>query len=78
MSNRNEDFDQWYAEVFGTVLGAEDAHNRDMIKTIWNGALERVAQHFDHDLFEEYSGNQVADQIRRMQAIRDNHDDDHV
>lgn len=78
MSNRNDEFDRWYEEVFGTVLGADDADNRDMIKTIWNGAIERAAQHFEHDLFEEYSGNQVADRLRRLVAVRTNHDNDNI
>lgn len=78
MSKSNDEFDRWYEGVFGSVLGSEDADNRDMIKTIWNGALAHVAQHFEHDLFEEYSGNQVADKIRSLMAVRTNHDNDNL
>ena len=70
MSNRNDEFDSWYNESFGHVLGSEDDENREAVKKIWNGALEHVARMYEFQLFDELSGDQIADQIRRLQAIK--------
>ena len=71
-------FEQWYSRSFGNVPGADDAENRDIIKTIWNGAVEHIAEQFTHDLFIEYSGNQVADIIRSMKEPKENHGTDYL
>lgn len=71
-------FDQWYVRTFGGVLGSEDTENREMIKVIWNGAAEHIAQQFEHDLFVEYPGNQVADKIRSMKEPEQNHGNDYI
>lgn len=70
MSNRNDEFDSWYNESFGHVLGSEDDENREAVKKIWNGALEQIARRYEFQIFEELSGDQIADQIRRLQAIK--------
>ena len=70
MSNRNDEFNSWYNESFGHVLGSEDDENREAVKKIWNGALEQIARRHEFQIFEELSGDQIADQIRRLQAIK--------
>lgn len=70
MSKRNDEFNSWYNETFGHVLGSEDDENREAVKKIWNGALEHVARKYEFQLFDELSGDQIADQIRRLQAIK--------
>ena len=70
MSNRNDEFNNWYNETFGHVLGSEDDDNREAVKKIWNGALERIARKYEFQLFNELSGDQIADQIRRLQAVK--------
>jgi len=44
MLNRNDEFNSWYNESFGHVLGSEDDENREAVKQIWNGALEHIAR----------------------------------
>jgi predicted amidohydrolase len=56
--------------MFGNVLGSEDDENRENIKRIWNAVLEHVAKQYEFVLFEEYTGDQIADQVRRLQAIK--------
>lgn len=70
MSKRNETFDLWYDQTFGNVLGSEDSENREAVKKIWNGALEHVARQYEFQLFDELTGDQIADQIRRLQAVK--------
>ena len=70
MSSRNDAFDLWYDQTFGHVLGSEDDENREAVKKIWNGALEQIAHRYEFQIFEELSGDQIADQIRRLQAIK--------
>ena len=70
MSNRNEAFNTWYDQTFGHVLGSEDDDNREAVKKIWNGALEHVARQYEFQLFDELTGDQIADQIRRLQAVK--------
>jgi hypothetical protein len=70
MSNRNDEFNNWYNETFGNVLGAEDNENREAVKKIWNGALEHVARQYEFQIFDEMTGDQIADQIRRLQAVK--------
>jgi hypothetical protein len=70
MSKRNETFDLWYDQTFGNVLGSEDNENREAVKKIWNGALEHVARQYEFQLFDELTGDQIADQIRRLQAVK--------
>ena len=70
MSNRNDTFNLWYDQTFGHVLGAEDDENREAVKKIWNGALEFVARQYEFQLFEEMTGDRIADQIRRLQAVK--------
>lgn len=70
MSKRNEAFDSWYDLTFGNVLGSEDSDNREAVKKIWNGALEHVARQYEFQIFDELSGDQIADQIRRLQAVK--------
>jgi ATP:corrinoid adenosyltransferase len=70
MSNRNDEFNSWYNECFGHVLGSEDDENREAVKKIWNGALEHIARQYEFQIFDELSGDQIADQIRRLQAIK--------
>jgi hypothetical protein len=70
MSNRNDEFNSWYNAAFGHVLGSEDDENREAVKKIWNGALEHVARKYEFQLFDELSGDQIADQIRRLQAVK--------
>jgi hypothetical protein len=70
MSKRNQAFDEFYNQMFGNVLGAEDDENRENIKRIWNAVLEHVAKQYEFVLFEEYTGDQIADQVRRLQAVK--------
>lgn len=70
MSKRNQAFDSFYDQMFGSVLGAEDDENRENIKRIWNAVLEHVAKQYEFVLFEEYTGDQIADQVRRLQAVK--------
>jgi len=70
MSNRNDEFNSWYNECFGHVLGSEDDENRDAVKQIWNGALEHIARQYEFQIFDEFTGEQIADQIRRLQAVK--------
>lgn len=71
MLKRNDAFDTWYVAFFGNVLGAEDNENRDAVRKIWNGILEHVAKQYEFQLFEEMTGDQIADQIRRLQAVQE-------
>ena len=70
MSKRNDEFNSWYNETFGHVLGSEDDENREAVKKIWNGALEHIAQQYEFQIFDELTGDQIADQIRRLQAVK--------
>jgi len=70
MSKRNDEFNKWYEQTFGGVLGSEDDENREAVKKIWNGALEHIARRYEFQLFDELSGDQIADQIRRLQAVK--------
>jgi hypothetical protein len=70
MSKRNETFDRWYEETFGNVLGAQDNDNREAVKKVWNGALEHIARQYEFQIFDELTGDQIADQIRRLQAVK--------
>lgn len=70
MSKRNETFDRWYEQTFGNVLGSQDDENREAVKKIWNGALEHIARQYEFQIFDEMSGDQIADQIRRLQAVK--------
>ena len=70
MSKRNAVFNTWYDQTFGGVLGAEDDENREAVKKIWNGALEHIAQQYEFQIFDELTGDQIADQIRRLQAVK--------
>jgi hypothetical protein len=70
MSSRNDTFDLWYDQTFGRVLGSGDSENREAVKKIWNGALEHIARQYEFQLFEEMTGEQFADQIRRLQAVK--------
>jgi hypothetical protein len=70
MSKRNQAFNEFYDQMFGNVLGAEDDENRENIKRIWNAVLEHVAKQYEFVLFEEYTGDQIADQVRRLQAVK--------
>ena len=70
MSKRNKTFDLWYDQTFGNVLGSEDDDNREAVKKIWNGALEHIARQYEFQLFDELTGDQIADQIRRLQAVK--------
>lgn len=78
MSN-TEAFDRFYEQTFGNVLGSEDSENREMVKIVWNAVVEHAAQQFDHRLFEELPGNQIADELRNMKAGKeDTHGYDHI
>jgi hypothetical protein len=70
MSKRNDTFNLWYEQTFGNVLGSEDSENREAVKKIWNGALEHIAQQYEFQIFDELTGDQIADQIRRLQAVK--------
>jgi ATP:corrinoid adenosyltransferase len=70
MSNRNEVFNVWYEQTFGNVLGSQDDENREAVKRIWNGALEHIARQYEFQIFDELTGDQIADQIRRLQAVK--------
>ncbi len=70
MSKRNDTFNLWYEQTFGNVLGSEDNENREAVKKIWNGALEHIAQQYEFQIFDELTGDQIADQIRRLQAVK--------
>ena len=73
MSNspkRNERFDQWYVETFGAVLGHQDDDTREAVKKIWNGAMEHIARQFEFQIFDELNGDQIADKIRRLKAVK--------
>lgn len=62
----SETFEDWYDATFGNVLGAQDEENRDAIRKIWNGALERAAKKFEIEEYEPLDGEQIADKLRRM------------
>lgn len=62
----SETFEDWYDSTFGNVLGAQDEENRDAIRRIWNGALERAAKKFEIEEYEPLDGEQIADKLRRM------------
>ena len=63
-----DDFSEWYEEEFGSLLGAQDAENKNNIRKIWNKVLTHAAGKFEWDDFETYTGGQIADQLRRMKA----------
>lgn len=70
MYQAKEEFEKFYSEMFGRVLGSEDDENRDNIRRIWNAMLEQVAKQYEFQLFEELTGDQISDQIRRMKVVR--------
>jgi len=70
MYQPKEEFEKFYNEMFGRLLGSEDDENRDNIRRIWNAMLEQVAKQYEFQLFEELTGNQISDQIRRMKVMR--------
>jgi len=59
-------FDEWYEQTFGNVLGSQDEDNRQAVKKIWNGALERAAKKLEIEEFDALDGEQIADKLRRM------------
>ena len=67
---RNEDFDRWYIDTFGEVLGHQDDDNREAVKKIWNGAMEQVAKQFEFQIFDELTGDQIAGKIRKLKATK--------
>lgn len=69
-SKRNETFDRWYVETFGEVLGHQDDENREAVKKIWNGAMEHIAREFEFQIFDEMNGDQFADKVRRLKAVK--------
>ena len=65
----SEAFEHWYDATFGNVLGAQDDENRNAIRRIWNGALERAAKKFEIEEFDPLDGEQIADKLRRMKEL---------
>lgn len=66
--SKDADFNKWYIGMFGSFEGFDDEDNRAAILRIWNSILTEVAGRFEHNLFEELPGNQVADRILQMKA----------
>ena len=69
MSDRNKPFDAWYNAAFAHYEGHDDPENREAIRKVWNSALETAARQFEFQIFDEMTGDAVADRIRRLQAI---------
>lgn len=69
MSNRIDHFERWYAATLGGLEGHDDPENREAVRKMWNGILEHAARQFEFELFDEMTGDAVADRLRRMQAI---------
>ena len=69
MSDRNKLFNEWYIATFSHTPGHDDAEIRNSIRKIWNEALETAARQFEFQIFDEMTGDAVADRIRRIQAV---------
>lgn len=59
-------FDEFYEEVFGNVLGAEDDDNRNAVRKIWNAVIEHIAQQIEFENYEPVSADTIARMIRKM------------
>lgn len=60
------DFEQWYSEFFGGVLGSQDAENKEAVRRIWGSILIRAAQKFEFNDFDSYSGQDAGAFLRAM------------
>ena len=69
MSDRNQQFEQWYAATLGGLSGHDDPENREAVRKMWNSILEHAARQFEFQLFDEMTGDAIADRLRRMQTI---------
>jgi len=63
----SDEFREWYARVFSDHPGANEHDNIQMVKRIWNSALETAASRFEFNDFDMYSAAQVAAQLREYQ-----------
>lgn len=60
------EFDKWYSQMFGTVLGSQDEDNKAAVRKIWDSILTCAAEKFEFDDFESYTGQQIGMSLRRM------------
>ena len=63
----SDEFQEWYAKVFDQYPGANEHENIQMVKRIWNSALETAARRFSFENFDMYTGDQVAEKLRGYQ-----------
>lgn len=59
-------FDEFYDQVFGNVLGAEDDDNRNAVRKVWNTVIEHIAKQIEFENYEPVSADSIARMIRRM------------
>jgi len=65
------EFEKWYVEVFGNLLGSQDEENREAIRKIWTDIHSRAAAWFEFNDFNHYTGQEVATILReRAKASR--------
>jgi hypothetical protein len=60
----SKEFTEWYAYQFDEHPGANEYHNVQLVKTIWNAALELAAKEFDFNNFDMLTAEQAAKILR--------------
>lgn len=68
MSDSVDYFEGFYNRVFKDIPGAEDPDIRRNLKRVFDEVLEIVAHRFEYGIFEEYTGDRVAELIREMKG----------
>lgn len=60
------DFDQWYQKVFGHLLESQEEEVKNSVRKIWASILVGVAEEFEFNDFENYTGQQIGKVLRTM------------
>jgi len=60
----SDEFREWYERVFAEHPGANEHENIQMVKIIWNSALEAAAVEFDFNNFEMLTAEHAAQILR--------------
>jgi hypothetical protein len=60
----SDEFREWYERVFSNHPGANEHDNIQMVRRIWNSALETAASRFEFNDFEMLTAARVAAQLR--------------
>lgn len=64
----SEDFEEWYAANFSHLPDGQNAENKEIIAKLWNMMLERLANKFQMEVYDELGGEQIAEKIRFLKV----------